>query len=648
MPDNPGEGYEAGLNPRSLSITYKKYSGVIPNELVVLLWRYSVKENVEIIDAPNWLYVILEKTWLTENEFIGRSDYKIAINEGIANNLAPGNYSAEIKLRGTIGYGFYAGSRLTYTLKVSLTVLEGNLLNLTKKAFSFNYTRGNNLPPGQFLTIKTDNNWSISSDQPWLGFSKINGQGDTTISLSVDPAGINTTTSKANFIVDDGFRQIKGVVYLYIYGSTEDTEDYLHISKKLIQFSESYLEPSSRQTTFQIDSTIPSSISSNVNWLEITPSNAQNGLQNITVKTINTELLEIGTYPAKIEIEGYYNYGSVFIDVVLQIVEETTEGIENGKLYFAEDRNYLDLTNAQANAEAILEFTTNGTLQSLSYQRKAPFLLNDCKILIGQETDILLEPQLLPQLATQTFEPVKPIRYNFEVYDKQMGNPVRQLRKAYSNIFFLNGTTPEGKKMTYLPEVVTVPSNAVICFSFLSEEPADIIEITGDYNTTLPVSATGKVTAIMINIKEFELSPKDQITISCGPIKVKAVIKPTQLPTSQLIWLNEWDCPEIFNCDGILTITDDEESTISTRSREGKEYSKVINIEEPQSFSLTTGNIYSEAEVAHLAKIIRSKKIWLQHGETRWEVIRDFRKFDTSETRRTNRNFKLDFNLATQ
>ncbi|WBL25129.1 BACON domain-containing protein [Zunongwangia sp. HGR-M22] len=647
MADNPHEGYELGLNPRSLSITYKKFSGVIPNEIVALLWRYTVEDNIEILDAPQWLFIILEEIWRLDSGKIGRSDYKIAINENIANNLAPGNYSADIKIRGTVSSNLLLGGRsLTYTLQVNLTVLEGSLLDISSRSFTFNYRRGQNPPAKQFLNIKTGNNWSIVTDQTWLSFSQDNGQGNATITLNADPAGINKTSNRANFIVDDGRSKIQGIVWLYVFGSNEEA-DYLNVTKSLITFSENYQKPPSRSTTFQIDASMNAEITTDANWLQLSPSNVMSGVNQISVKSINTELLEIGSYTSKIEIAGD-GFGSVFIDVLLDIVQETTEGLESNKLYFADDRNKLKLGNAGKNAEAILNFTTVGTVQTLRYTKRAPYFQNIANILIGQETDTLLSPQILPPLDTQSFSPVIPIRYDFEVLDKTMGNQLSKLRETFSNIQFLNGKTPTLGKLSYIPENITVPKDGIIAFSILTDEAIDQAIITGDIQTQIPISKTGKVLTFIFNLNEYGLNSKNTFQISFGTINLQVVVKPSDAPSTQLIWLNEWDCPEIFNCDGIFKIIDEEESTVSVRNRDGKEYSTIVDIQEPKSFEINTGNIYSEKEVAFLASVLRSKKIWLEHQGQRWEVLRDFRSLITSETRRYNRNFDLKFNFASK
>ncbi|MDN3595334.1 BACON domain-containing protein [Zunongwangia endophytica] len=646
MPDNPHEGYELGLNPRSLSIKYKKFSGVIPNEMVALLWRYTVEDNVEILDAPQWLFVILEEIWRLDSGKVGRSDYKIAINENIANNLAPGNYSADIKIRGTVSSNLILGGRpLTYTLQINLTILEGTRLDIDNRSFKFEYRRGQNPPASQFLRVTSEKNWQIVSDQQWLRFSPETGQGNTLVTVTADPAGITTTTNRANYVVSDGDVQIQGVSFLYIFGSTG--QDYINASKELITFAANYQETVSLSQRFQIDSSMNTQISTSVSWLEVNPVNNMSGVREIEVTTINTELLEIGSYNAVIEIEGS-NFGSVFIDVVLDIVEQITQGLESGKLYYAGDRNKIQLGNAQQNAEIYLNFITSGTLQTQRYTRRTPYFRNTASIIIGQETETLLRPQNLPTLNTQNYIPVIPIRYDFKVFDKQMGQQLRKERADYSNILFLNGNRPLSNSLCYIPEILTIPNDGILALSWVAGEMIDVIEIAGDIQSLLPVTVTGKVQSFIFNASDFSLSTGQSFQIKCGQLSIQVIIKPADLPTTHLIWLNEWDCPEIFNCDGIFKIIDEEESTIATRNRDGKEYSTIVEVQEPQDFEVGTGNIYSEEEVQHLATILRSKRVWIQHGQKRWEVLRDFRNLVTSETRRHNRNFNLKFNLATK
>jgi hypothetical protein len=227
-----------------------------------------------------------------------------------------------------------------------------------------------------------------------------------------------------------------------------------------------------------------------------------------------------------------------------------------------------------------------------------------------------------------------------------MGNAAMYLRESYTNVKFLNGTSPQNNVLTKLPEEITVPADGVVCFSFLQEESINEAAISGDYTGSIPVNQSGTVVTFLLELKDLELQSRNKIQISCGPVQLSVRIKPTEMPSTYLIWQNDWDCPEVFNCDGVLTIQGERDNKIVVNNRAGKDYSSIIDIKRPKSFSIGTGNIYSEAETEFLAGILDSRRVWIESAGKRWEVIPDFRSLTTSETRRAIRNFTLDFNSA--
>ncbi|SDS11510.1 hypothetical protein SAMN04487764_1489 [Gillisia sp. Hel1_33_143] len=636
------------FNPSILSITYRKNSSAIPNTVVELTPQYPFANisTVEVAEKPSWLKVILTDLEKEDDGHVTKLFYNIAIDPAYANNLSVGLQTAEVKIKGRVESFPVIGTQ-TCTLKVNLRVLAYTPLSLSKKSFVFQYKRGEVPPAAQFLAISTLNNWSIVSDQPWLTFSADNGSENSTISLTADPAGLDAYTNVAHFVVDDGDSQLEGIVYFYISG-TDNEEDYLIVTPNVLEFSEAYQAIPDKVKSINIDASVSINVSSNVNWLQITPDNALAGVNRIEVSTVNTEILEVGAYPAEITVSS--TYGVSIVSVLLQIVKEETAGIENNGFYFAEDRVTLNMTNAVVNAETVLDFTTQGTLETKKYRKRVPFFKNAASVLIGQETDLLLKPQLLPELYTHSFIPVIPIRYDFTVYDKQLGNAVLEERAAYQNITFLNGSTPKKQNiLTYLPSKITVPADAVIAFNFMSDEAIEQATITGAYTGNVLLNINGSnIYGVFIQLSDYELSKGDSIQIAAGPINLTVTVKATALPTTQIIWLNEWDCPEIFNADSIFKITSEEDSVVAVNSRGGKEYSTVIEVKNPKSFSLSTGNIYSEAEEVFLTRILAAKKIWLQHGNARFEVLRNFRSLTESETRRTNRNIDLKFKIAVE
>jgi len=524
------------FNPSILSITYRKNSSAIPNTVVELTPEYPFANagTIVVADKPSWLKVILTNLEKEEDGHVTKLLYNIAIDPAYANNLSVGLQTAEVKIKGRVESFPIIGTQ-TCTLKVNLKVLAYTPLSLSKSSFVFNYRRGDTPPSAQFLAISTLNNWSIVSNQPWLTFSAENGTGNATISLNVEVAGLDAFTNVAKFVVDDGDNQIEGTVYLYISG-TDDAEDYLIVTPNVLEFSESYQAVPDKVKFINVDASVSITVASNVNWLQVTPDNALPGINRIEVSTVNTEILEVGAYPAEITVSS--TYGISIVNVLLQIVQEQTSGIESNGFYFAEDRITLNMTNAVVNAETVIDFITQGTLETKRYRKRAPFFKNAVSVIIGQETAILLKAQALPQLYTHSFNPVAPIRYDFSVYDKQMGNVVLQERASYQNITFLNGTTPKRENvLTYLPNKIVVPADGVISFCFRSDEAVEQVTIAGSYTGSIPIDAnTANIYGVLISLADFELKKGDSLQITAGPIALQVNIKPSELPTTQIIW----------------------------------------------------------------------------------------------------------------
>src|SRR5690606_9872491 len=118
------------------------------------------------------------------------------------------------------------------------------------------------------------------------------------------------------------------------------------------------------------------------------------------------------------------------------------------------------------------------------------------------------------------------------------------------------------------------------------------------------------------------------------------------LPTAQIIWENEWDLPEIYNCSGPIKITMDEDADTVVTSVDGKEYEKVIDAKKPLEFVINTGNIYNTTEREFLATILSAKRIWVQIGDSRTEVVNSTRNVDIFKTREFAPELDLKFKTA--
>lgn len=635
------------FSPNPINFTYRKQSGTVPNTTLEFFPPdgWTIHQLPTVQSKPAWLNLILNETIRDEENKIIKLIYKLAVVPQYADTLSEGLHTGKVttkcRIRISLGLADY-----TTSFDVNIRVIEDLQLAISRTYYTFSHTIGDVAPAAQFLTITTSRAWSIASNQTWLLFSQSNGDATSTISLSVDVANLPTGLYTANYIVDDGAAQKTGSVNLVIRG-TDNVEDFLNVSPTVLEISENYQEEPTSERVIRIDSSLPVDISSNVAWLQLSAIEFPSGLNNLTLNAIDTGVLQVGVYPAQISITS--TYGTSIVNVVLRIIANITSGIESGGFYFAEDRNSLFLTNANQNAEAILDFVTRATLEVKFYKRRIPFFRNAASVIIGQETTKLLQPQALPEfLITNVHIPVRPIRYDFTVYDKSMNTAAMIERQKFENILFMNGRTPKvTNRLTYVPARLTVPADGVIAFSFISQEPPASIEISGAVTTSIPLGAEeNNVYSVFIKLTDLNLSSSDKINISAGPITLEVTIKPSELLTTQLIWLNEWDCPEVFNFDGTVEMIPEDESTTVTINRDGRDYSSIIDTKEPWSYKVNTGNIYSDAEAEFLSTVLRSKRMWLQIGSSRVEVLRNFKSLSISKTRRFLIDYDLNFDSA--
>lgn len=677
------------LNPANSSLNYQKFSGIVPSQSVVYL-PDNLPSNVEPTGnwqflTPDWITAILDNV-IVENGNFQSLEFTLAVNTQFANNLAIGLHQETYKLKFTASTAL-GNVTVTVESNVTLQVTEATPLSITPQNYSFNYTIGNAAPAQEYLQITTSQNWSVASNQSWLSFSQTNGSGSQTISLNVNPAGLAPGNYTANFIVDDGNSTKTGTVVLVVIGDGSE-EDYISVTPEQLLFSEAQGEAPQSNQTITVDTSETLTVEASVAWLAISESNLASGASTFTISTTNTQPLQVGTYPAQVNLVG--SAVNFSIDVLLTIVEETSSGLENFGFYFAHARNRLNLTNGTPNAEVILDYVTQATAGQKQYKKKIPYYQNALSAVIGLETESLLKPQELPLLYTHFFKPIIPITMVLKVYNKVIGKQATTLLKEYFDMSWINGKNPinvlndhfslrditypyalenievayqpgiligsienhadKRFRLTYLPKKQYLPKDGVVAFSFYNRNVISECTVSiGENEFTVPINVENtKIYSCFIDLANYDLSIGDKVIIDCGIISSEVIIKDSQLPTQQLIWLNQWDCPEVFNCTGPIELGLDDGNDETTYRVDGKEYTKTIEVKEPRSFSINTGEIYTDEEVNHLASIIRAKKIWIQLGNQRYEVIKNFRGISTFETRRFIKEYDLKFDAATR
>ncbi|EKF56251.1 hypothetical protein I215_01973 [Galbibacter marinus] len=640
-----------GASPSTLpTLTYKKNS-VSPSATVVITPQDTSGEYSYFGDGPwvkskpDWLNVVLTGT--TPAKYSGEikaATFKITVKESIANQKAKGNYNGRIAFlhKGVVGKLYYV--YVSATLEIQETVV----LKVTPNPLEFNvYNIGEIVPPAKFLTITSENSWTAHTGESWIILGSTTGSENGSIEVNVDVTDLTPGNYTGTIEIDDGKNRVTVQVILPVRGEIEP-EEYLNITPSAFDLSEIFQEPPTKQKAIKVDSSESFTLTDNVGWLSYSAMSGGVGITSIVASTINTETLPIGTYPGTITIKTNSNVKTV--SVLLRITLAEFSGIVSNGFYYADDRNNLVVTNAQDNSEVLINFTTEASSgQIRPYSKKAPYVENIATIEMGLETNRLLRPNpFLSTLNTRVFVPVAPLKMDFTVYDKIIGQSPLTKRSDFSNVQFINGRTPKTPgRLTYIPNKIAAIKDGLISFSFKSDSIPDSIDITGAVTTSLPISGlTGALFTCFIDLSDFTLNVGDKIKISCGPIEVDVQIKPNDYTRRRLIWLNEWQMPESFDFTGHFEIENPREVEETTIDREGQDYTKIIDISEPEEYSINTGNLYSQDELDWLMTILRSKLIYLEIEGEMIEVVCTTKKLSRFQTREFNKSYALSFKKA--
>ena len=644
---------EPGFNPPSLNFNYLPHSGIVPNETVILVPAFIPDAFPAVIGKPDWLDVIYSGEERDSNNELVGFRYIISVKPSVADILGLGYFQGAVLMRYKQGL-FNIKIEI---LPVLLRVLNYTQLAISPRSFTIAYNQGDTAPTARYMNIVASGPWSIAPNQNWLTFSSFNGSGNANVALYVDVAGLPLGTSHARFLVDDGRTQVTGDVFVIVTGET--TEEYVIVNPIALEFSETRNQAPTDIRQFTIDSTIESTITTDVPWLALSQTAVDAGYSTITASTQNTQSLLVGMYPATITVSSAI--GEKYIDVLLVISEKQFNNLINNGFYYAKDRNKLTGASSVQNAEVIINIKAQGESFGIkNYLRKIPYYRNILSTVIGLETDILLSPSELPPLETLFYKHISPVRYDLRISNRSLTTGFTENVATIENLNFINGKTPPSSSeseinldvLTYLPPKFTAPLDGVIAFSIRTlTPPSCFVSIIRDGAVivlpTIPVSVPNtNIYTGFISLKNYSLKVADRFIVKFGLFQVEAQIKPTELPTAQIIWENEWDCPEIFNASGIVQISLNDGSKTVVTSRDGKEYEKVIEAKSSKSFSITTGNLYSNAELEFLATIMDAKRIWIQIGKTRTPVIHNIRNAEIFKTRDFLPELDLKFKSA--
>ncbi|MFC0605884.1 BACON domain-containing protein [Winogradskyella pulchriflava] len=629
--------YQQYYTPLSQTVTYD-----ISSELFV-----NSASQIETISMPPWL--------IMSNPYFVAADDKIyftlSVNTTYAFTMAEGNYSDNIKLRFKVNIPVFGTITVTSdNYLVQLEVIHTTQLTLTPSVLPFSYLVGGSNPQNQTLSIASDSNWNIVSSQSWVTLSQANGYGSASVFVGVNPAGLTVGDYQAILQVTDGLGipRVATVTLLVTEGDTEDT--YLYVSPGSLQFISELEVENTTEKTITIEASDAWTLTSSEAWCVVSASSGTSGISTVTV-TVDSDELTDTTVPYLSEIvfvsEGIQK--TVFVELI--IVPFLLDGITSETLYYADDRNKLQVTNVFPNMFLYIEAIASNGASNHVYKLSAPYQNGLAKQLIGMETNALLK-SVIPTatLTTRVIHSINPVNININAYNKAQFSGATTALANYTNLQFLTGTTPSvTNKICYTPAILNLTKDAVISLSAvnLEEAPTQIV-VTGSDSGTFTTSIANDLTTYnaILNLADLDLSAGDQIEVAWAGFTTTINIKDNAIEQTIIAFENEWKKYEFFECTGFLTETPTAKTTTTEVQDEGNKHTKVVTIDSGVEYTLNTGYIYTQAEYDWLARILESKHIYIYRNGAPVEIILSTKNLETYKTKTHYRSYNLKFTKA--
>lgn len=598
-------------------------------------------DSIQVLGLPLWL----QATNIYADNTTNRIYFTLSVNETYAANMSDGDYNASLTLKLQIGafplnYGPY---------QVFLNVTEVTPLSLAPTTLPFNFTIGGNTPQNQTLNISSESNWSIVASQAWVTLSQTVGVNSGQVFVGVDPSGLTTGQYSAILTVTDN-TQVPRSATVTLNVSDGNTEvDFLYASPQNIEFVSELAVENTTVKALLVESSGNWSATVSEDWLNISVNSGNTGITQIDVSVDSINLTDLDVpYLAQIVITQAGLQRTVFVQLFL--LEFLQDGITSETLYFADDRNKLQVTNVAPNMFLYLEGVLNNGIQNLIYKLNAPYQNGLAKVLFGLETNVMLQ-SVVPtnNFSTRIKNNISPVNINFTAYNKQLNTGATIPLESYANVRFLTGKTPElDNRLSYIPTQVHLTADAVLSLSTLSDEAITEISITGDVTATLNTSIAENlyVYNAVVNLADFNLSVGQNISITFGAVVVNVTIKPKGLEQTIVAFENEWKEHEFFEFTGELKIEDQAKATETQIQVEGNEQTKIVSIDASKDYTLNTGNIYSEPEINWLSKMLTAKRVFIYRESTPVEIVLTSKKLQTYKTRTAFNAFRLQFKKA--
>ncbi|MBI2424047.1 MAG: hypothetical protein HYV27_14550 [Candidatus Hydrogenedentes bacterium] len=208
-------------------------------------------------------------------------------------------------------------------------LMAGNVFTATLNRNQVMWIPGDPAPEPVILTLDSNDfplfAWSLSEDAPWLTADKLTGTTDTTIALTINPAGLTVGNSPYTATITMAAPAMKPVAALTLrvdvlpeplnVSVTPDTLDFITVQGATTPLTASVALSATEMSTF------PWSVTEESTWLSVSPATGTRA-QDVTV-TINPTGLNAHPQPYTAEaqfIAGEFDQGMAQLDVSLTVL----------------------------------------------------------------------------------------------------------------------------------------------------------------------------------------------------------------------------------------------------------------------------------------------------------------------------------------
>ena len=638
------------FTPTSVTFNYKQYLPPLPPVVVRLdhdpLINDNPAYNIQIISLPPWLQASNIYYDDPNNQIV----FTLNINIAYAFNMLEGGYNDNIKVRWKEDLVFGSTTRTSPNYPVYLNVLHTILLTLSPSVFSFgDYLIGDPAPPNQTLQIQSESNWNITAEQTWVTLSTTAGAGSGQVFIGANPTGLSVGTYESIIqVIDNIFTRTVIASLVVTEGDTETS--YLYVNPTSMQFISELAVENTIQKILNMETSHAWTAVVSQSWLILSAASGAAGVQTINVSVDSEALTELETsYLATIVLTCNNIQKTVYVQLIL--VEFLIAGIESESIYFADDRNKLQITNIEANMFLQLEgILTNGA-QNLQYTLQAPYHGGQSEVTIGLEANLMLK-SVTPtnNFTSRVVNNFAPININFAAFNINKLNNTSSLVTNFQNVKFLKGATPiVPNKLSYIPSKIYVTSQGKISVSVFSEEdPGDINILVGAAAFSISGFIAGDlyVYNAIVDLSEYELNPQDLVSITFAGITTEVIIIEAPTETNLIAFENEWNEYELFETTGFLTTNHTNKKVSTILQVEGQKHTKVVSIDPGKTYTLNTGWIYTQEEVEWLSNILNSKRIFIYEAGEPIEIELTTKSLEVYKTRDHLRSYNLKFKKA--